>query len=142
MILYDPAHVDDLAGRAAVAQEELPDACPVGVLVDRRVEDRASGLPLSPWVVITIRIVVEQLGSFPYVATIGGFVVSGADIIVLTEEAGGLYRVERAEPGDWFDTFRDRRWAIGPGASVLVRGQPRDWFRVMTDLAAVGESGT
>jgi hypothetical protein len=137
--LYDPLRVDDLVGRASFAQGDLPEVCPGGVLLDRRLTDRSPGIPLSPWTALGIQLSLVRMGPFPYVATIGGFVVDGADFIGLTGGAGGLYRLERAAPGSWFDSFRGRRWAIGPGASVLVYGQPRDWLRAAVGRTAMGE---
>jgi hypothetical protein len=140
--LYDPSRVDDLVGRGQFRQEDLPDVCPIGVLVDRRVADASSGLPLSPWTALHLQVVIQRAGSFPYVATIGGFVVTGADLVGVHGEGEGLYRLERTAPGKWFDSFRGRRWAIGPGASVLVCGQPRDWLSAVAGATAVGESPT
>ena len=64
----------------------------------------------------------------PMVATVGGFVAVGADILDLRacSPAGARRDLVLAEPGQWFEHFRGRRLAVGPGRDFLLHGwRPR-----------------
>ena len=56
-------------------------------------------------------------------ATTAGFVTVGADLLAVTVTGDGDgSRLTLAEPGPWFDTFRERRYATGPGRTWWIRG--------------------
>ena len=75
----------------------------------------------SPWTCVWMRSRIERHGYLPLVATLAGFVVSGADIRDATT-AGTL---NLAEPGPWFRTFEGRRLTTGPGRSWWIHGLDR-----------------
>lgn len=76
---------------------------------------------LSAYTRLEIRLRVASEGFVPFVATVSGFVVLGADIAAVYAEAAGSGRrtprceFELREPGAWFDVWQGRRLATGPG---------------------------
>ena len=81
----------------------------------------ACGWGYSPWTTVWLRVRIERHGAFPLVATVGGFVVAGANI----EYVGTDGRLDLAEAGDWFEPLRERRLVTGPGRDWWIRGLDR-----------------
>jgi hypothetical protein len=121
--LYDRQSVRDLANRPSIDWRTVFETCPEGIFVARRaldvtrshaelVEQASNGWDgLDPWVRVAMSFQIEKLGGLPFVATVAGVVVLGADIV------GGRPRcgLRLAEPGEWFERLRGARLSTGPG---------------------------
>ena len=140
-VLYDEARVAELAERPSVEWPGLEQHCPAGVFVSRRefpvMAGRAEQLAalsrgwsaISPWIWIAMSHRIRSHGHFPFVATVGGLVVLGADIV----EVRGLSELVLAQPGPWFEavsrhwlpTGRGRPWllSLGPGTATVTQTQ-------------------
>jgi hypothetical protein len=135
-LLYDEARVTELAERPSTPWRELGQRCPEGVFVSRRafpatgsraeqVAALSSGWSsVSPWRLVAMSHWIQGHGYFPFVATIGGLVVLGADIV----QVRGLSELTLAPPGSWFDvtaghwlpTGPGRPWALYPGPPIAA----------------------
>lgn len=73
----------------------------------------------SPLLRVHLRRRIAEHGALPMIATVGGFVVLGADVTDLHPSPDGgspppsLMRM--AGPGDWFAGFEERWFGTGPG---------------------------
>ena len=134
-LLYRAVVVDDLTRWPLVDGTAVDAACPSGVFVARRNFDVMSprraqlgvlreGWDLSPWTRVWIRAVCARDGRLPFVATVAGFVVLGAEIIGVALAAERRCRLEFRDPGMWFDTLRSARFPTGPGRDWVLRGSP------------------
>jgi len=133
--LYQEEAVLELASRRPMTQDEVSAACPGLLFVARRwvdllasPEDQVETLTRH-WDLgvrgsnIVLVVQTRVRGSVPFVATLCGFVVFGADLRRLMGERGGrTYRMEVEAPGDWFEAFRGRRLHYGPGRDFVLRG--------------------
>jgi hypothetical protein len=119
--VYDRDQVAELIARPPVLDAELDDRFPHGLFVARRTRGLDAGWKFSPWTCVWMRVRIERHGSFPLVATIGGYVVHGADILDATT-AGTLRLAER---GPWFAPLLGRRLPTGPGRPWWIRGLDR-----------------
>ena len=128
-LLYDADLVRALATRRHVRLADIPAVCRAGLFVARLNPTRLKGTPspggwhVSPWVRVRIRSRIEATGSFPFLATVAGYVTEGADITGFDFDHEG--DVERTSfktltPGPWFDTFQGRRFDTGPGGPWLL----------------------
>jgi hypothetical protein len=132
MTLYDRARVLDLAERRSVRWIDLDEPCPAGFFVSRRDFPVAAERPdqlaalsggwgaVCPWNWVAMAYQVGRYGSFPFIATIGGFVVLGADIV----KTAGLCELTLERPGSWFDTVEDSWLPTGPGRPWKLRLGP------------------
>jgi hypothetical protein len=130
--LYEEERVTELAERPSVSRPEVELLCPAGFFVSRRNFPATSPRPeqlaalsngwdaVSPWQWIAVRFQLEAYGSFPFVATIGGLVVLGADIV----EARGLLGLELRNPGAWFDGLEGRWFPTGQGRPWVLHVGP------------------
>ncbi len=125
--LYDEGQVRAVAERPLVEESVLPVLCPHGLYIARqprsltvdagsRWEDLTSaldGMPRMPGLtaaVLSVR--VRVAGRLPWVATICGFVLVGADLTGFREDRSGAGRVTSfalERPGEWFAAFDARR---------------------------------
>lgn len=133
-LLYDEAHVRELALSPYVDEADAEAACPRGVFVARRLIDvsrpederlalLADDWGLSTWSALRIRVLVERRGHVPLVATVGGFVTTGAEITGVLRAGPDTYHLALRAPGDWFEVFQGRRFPTGPGRPwVLWKG--------------------
>lgn len=139
--LFDAARVEHLVTWPTLEEAAIDAACPWGLFVGRRqpqrpvTSDGQWGRAGVEWDMpaVTgawIRICVDRHGFLPFVQTVGGFVVLGADIVdvrVVTHGDGGLQQRERRlllrEPGAWFDALQHRRLVTGAGPPYLIRGR-------------------
>ena len=144
-LLYEDARVRALLDWPVVDPVALRDTCKQGLFVARLRDLRSepgnaepgnaepNSLPggdlaqrqwqLSPWVRLEMRRVVEAQGFLPLVATVCGFVASGADITAVWPGASGSGQgstLDLEEPGTWFEEFRNRRFVTGPGSAWLL----------------------
>jgi hypothetical protein len=131
--LYDERLVRDLASRPAVDPAELATRCPFGLYVARVPRsltvdlaapwtDTAAALsrmPTMPALTAALLQVRMRLSErrLPWVATVSGFVVLGADLVGIAapEEAaaGQWFRLE--PPGEWFAAVDGRWFPTGRG---------------------------
>ena len=141
-VLYDRARVESLVDRAQVPLDhrdvdDLPAACRGGTLVvrlsPRRPDDGSSRswqgadttapreeqwdaarmwFRMSPWTRVLLRSRASTGRPAPFVATVGGFVVLGADVLGVDVEARGT-SLRLGEPGDWFECWREGRFEGG-----------------------------
>jgi hypothetical protein len=123
MSFYDQAKVEELAARPMVRWPDAMKWSPGGFFVSRRsfpaTSPRAEQVAaltggwgsISPWEWVTAGLQLKQHGALPFVATVGGLVVLGADIV----ELRGLSQLVLEEPGPWFDDVAGRWFPTGPG---------------------------
>ena len=133
---FDEDAVAELVARP-LAQDDLVDrACPDGVLILRRWfradlpwEDRAAALApawrFSPWTRVELQIAIGKRSSVPVVATIGGFVAAGCDLVSVRSDSTSSYVLGLVAPGAWFGPLEDTRLEAGPGTAWIYRG--RQW---------------
>lgn len=122
-VLYDDGRVAELAARPSLDWPDAEQWSPGGFFVSRRDfpatssrADQVAALSgdwgsVCPWEWLVVQLQVNQHGSFPFVATVGGLVVLGADIV----EVRGLSKVVLADPGPWFDDVAECWFPTGPG---------------------------
>ncbi len=131
-LLHDPVRVHALARRTFVEEDEVDQVAPDLLVLRRDVhamaplheisETLSTGWDFSAYTRVAVRVRIERRGGrLPVVATTAGFVTAGADLLAVTVDDGDS-RLTLAEPGGWFDTFRDRRYATGPGRPWWIRG--------------------
>jgi hypothetical protein len=133
--------VRELADRPWLDEPAQDEACPRGVYLARLA--RGTQLDLTrPWPEITAQVVrmppmpamttallgvsVHAAGGrLPWVATLHGFVVHGADLTGFDTEDADDRRFLLEPPGAWFDTWRHRRVAARRGGRPWVIRRPR-----------------
>jgi hypothetical protein len=130
-LLYDRDAVDALLARPRVDDGVLATVGPPGLFVARRpgsVEAIASGWPMSPYTAVELVVGAQRRGFVPLVATLGGFVTLGAEILDVQPEPGSTNlrpsrRLTLRPAGEWFEAYRERRLPTGPGRPwALLRG--------------------
>lgn len=131
--LYDEASVRDLLSRPCLGAIDLDPACREEMFVARVSPAAAaggqeavrSGWRLSPYARLRIRVRVDRDGFMPFVATVCGFVVLGANLVdarpdqrpdVEANSTDERTVLDVEPPGAWFDTFRASRFVTGPGS--------------------------
>ena len=132
-VLYEGDRVDALVRRPTVEPDAVARHCPEGLFLDRRVTDVRRFDPLGVAAVDELRlgwlngallaVSVDLNGSLPYVATVCGFVVLGAEITGVRSGVPGHFSLELTEPGAWFEAWRGRRWPTGPGREWSLLGR-------------------
>jgi hypothetical protein len=140
-VLFDAEHVGALADRPWLEDHAQEEACPLGVYIGRLA--RTVEIDLTrPWPEVTARIdrrptmptmtaalleasVTAAGGRLPWVATLHGFVVHGADLtgFDVAEDARTRFRLE--QPGPWFDAWRQHRITVRPGDRPWRVRRPR-----------------
>lgn len=122
-ILHDRAAVESLASRPLLGPW-MPEVCRQGTFVARLGQRRADAsapeaeqlrAASGPWRLsalarVKLHVMVDGRGFLPFVATTGGFVVLGAEVVGVT----GAHLSLRP-PGDWFDSWRGGRLPTAPG---------------------------
>jgi len=138
--LYDEDRVQALARRDVLTWPEVEDRCPAGFFVSRREfpalaprDEQLAALAggwgeVSPWTWLVAHFQIERHGSLPFIATIGGLVVVGAEI---TGKRGASEFVLQ-EPGPWFDGMAGCWFATGPGRPWVLHLGPLALERVGT----------
>lgn len=136
-LLYDADEVVALVGRAPLGDQEVRELCPHGLFVARRPADRladlADGWGIGVLTAAWIRIRIGRAGHVPLVATVGGFVTAGAEIIYVDTWVGDdpsrpASTLTLRTAGPWLTALLGRRLALGPG---------RPWSLVGFDLLPV-----
>lgn len=136
-VLYEAAEVERLLSRPWVQPRGIERAfvarLAAGRLVLRQGAAAAeTGAELEQvrhgWVTdaitrVRLRLAVEEQGYFPFVATVSGFVVLGADIVGV-----GVRTLELAPPGAWWKRYAGHRLATGRGHhwTFWPESDPRD----------------
>jgi hypothetical protein len=130
-LLYEEKRVRSLVDWPLVDSGVLRETCAQGLFVARvtglertQGPDLVAGLALrpwqlSPWASLEMRRVIEAQGVLPLVATVCGFVATGADITAVWPGREGS-TLALDEPGAWFEQFTNRRLVTGPGSSWLL----------------------
>lgn len=141
-LLYDEARVRDLAAWPELTSAEVLRACPHGLFVarvpGRQVPDAVrEGWPLSVPIRVVLRLRAAEGRPLPLIATVSGFVATGAEVVGVTPEQreARTSRLELAPPGAWFEQLRRRRFDTGPGKSWLIWPN-QSW--VVADRAPAG----
>jgi hypothetical protein len=139
VVVYDEGAVLALAERPWVDEADLRRACPHGFYLGRlartlsldltlpweQVGAQVRQLPAMPW--LTSGLLAARVGLFgrlPWVATLCGLVVHGADLTGFDEPPGGrvAFRLER--PGTWFEALEGRWFPTGRGGRPWVIRDP------------------
>ena len=122
-VLYEEARVAELAARPSIYWPDAAEWSPGGFFVSRRAfpatgsrSEQLAALSggwtsVSPWAWLLVALQLQRHGPFPFVATVGGLVVLGADIV----EVRGFSTLELQEPGPWFDDVAGCWFPTGPG---------------------------
>jgi hypothetical protein len=138
--LYEDERVCAVAARPRVKGRDIAEICPAGLFIARRqvdltspreeqVQALASGWgEISPWLKLRMGFRISSYGSFPFVATVAGFVVFGAELVAFQSPAEVLLQ----PPGAWFARLEDHRLLSGPGRPWVVHlgVLPRDHAHV------------
>jgi hypothetical protein len=138
-LLYEEERVRELTTRPVVAADVVDELCPHGLFLgrvsrDRRIEVSAgrreleqavcAGWRLSPFHRVLIISRVQRFGPMPFLATLCGYVVLGAEVLDLAPAEGDSTAFTLAEPGAWFARFERGRLLAGAGRSCLIWGWP------------------
>ncbi|RLV48909.1 hypothetical protein D9V37_09940 [Nocardioides mangrovicus] len=129
-LLYETHRVAALASRPVLGAATLRRECPRGWFVARRGEparlatraDQLSALSegwddVSFWTMFAMGYDLDRSrGPFAFIATVGGCVYLGADLVGLQGR-----RLVLADPGPWFEVFRGTRLPTGPGRPWHIR---------------------
>lgn len=134
IVAYDETRVQELAARPWVDENALMTACRWGVHVARLARGRAVDFG-RPWkdvaadlavqpalpamTAVTHAARVQMSGGLPWVATVSGFVVFGAETTGWQPTDDGTIAFVLRPPGPWFGDL-ERRW--------FARGRGRHWF--------------
>jgi hypothetical protein len=129
--LYDEDTVTRLAARPVLTDEQLTGACPFGLFVARAAPEVWRFAPTSS---VWINTRIERHGALPFVTTVCGFVVKGAEITRTVPVRGGGYQLELRDPADWFEQLRDHRLLTGRGRPWVLLG----WHGFSPELRTVG----
>jgi len=134
-LLYDEDRVRTLAARPPLTPGDITAACPHGVFVarlgpghrlDLTLDAQARLEPASgPWAMAlavwaTVRAAAFLGRSIPLLATVGGVVVQGAEILDAHGAGEAGYRLVLDEPGRWCEPLLGRRWLPGRGGPPLL----------------------
>jgi hypothetical protein len=123
-LLYDEARVRALLEWPAVDPSALDGARRSGIFLARvmgPIDGRTWNL--SPYTRLQIRLAIETQGYLPFIATVCGFVASGANITAVWPGSSGSGEdstLDLDEPGEWFAPFRSSRFVTGPGGAWLL----------------------
>jgi hypothetical protein len=138
-VFFDREAVRALASRPLLDDDGQQEACPRGVYLARL--SRSSGIDLTrPWADIAeqvdrvpamptmttalLEVSVRITGRLPWVATLHGFVVLGADLTGLDVRSDG-HRFRLDPPGEWYAAWHHHRVASKPGGRPWVIRRPR-----------------
>lgn len=126
-LLYDAAAVCRLLERPALAAANLDEVCRREMFVARvrradvlasweeRLAAVRTGWHLSPYARLRIKLRVERDGFLPFLATVCGFVVLGADLVAALRAPDDRTVLDLRQPGAWFTPLQHTRFVTGPG---------------------------
>ena len=131
-LLYDVHLVRELAARPHAQASKMTRLCRRGTFVARlnplSPPRSEPGWYVSPWARVWIRHSISTVGYYPFVATVSGFVVQGAEVIDVELHPHGIQvrtSFVTRPAGEWYDAFRGKRFSTGPGGPWLIwRGPP------------------
>jgi hypothetical protein len=169
LLLYDHARVEELVSRVGARPELDPGAldpiCRRGVFTARVGPRREEASPYRAWkgadmtaptseqldgvrlwwqlstlTRVLLKSRVERDGYFPFLATVAGFVVVGADIVGLEPGRPEGTAFCLREPSPWFDTFRVARLPVTQGGPwqfwspqiAAARALPSPWVTTIS----------
>jgi hypothetical protein len=133
-LLYDADRVQALVERYAAMPpverlpgDELPGVCRRGTFIahlppatDRAATDLGAAAGrrwrISPLTGLVLRTRLERDPPLPLVGVTSTFVVLGAEVVGIERDADGV-AFELVGPGEWFETWRDRRFTRGAGGT-------------------------
>ncbi|HET7070869.1 MAG TPA: hypothetical protein VFI40_08600 [Nocardioides sp.] len=138
-VFFDGDRVRELAERSSLDRQAQEASCPRGVYIARL--SRATVLDLTrPWADVTrqvnrvprmptmtvalLEVHLRIAGRLPWVATLHGFVVHGAELVGFETDPDGVGRFRLEAPGEWFAAWRDRRLPGTPGGRPWVIRRP------------------
>jgi hypothetical protein len=139
-VLYDEAAVRALAARPEVDPDELAAACPHGLFIARidrsRPVDVTTGWadlarqlslqpPMPGMTRALLGVRMTAYPNLPWVATLCGHVVLGADAAHADLAAGGRIAFTLAPPSSWFAVLVDRVLPTSRGGRPWVVWTPR-----------------
>jgi hypothetical protein len=98
---------------------------------------------MSSFTRVMLKLKVEQDGYFPFLATVAGFVVVGADIVGLERARPEGTAFCLREPSSWFDTLRHARlpvtrggpWQLWSPEIAAARALPSAWLTTISVTA-------
>ena len=139
-VLYDQRAVRALAARPEVEPDELAAACPHGLFIARL--DRTRGVDVTTgWAELATQVSIQPpmpamarallaarmtaYPHLPWVATLCGHVVLGADAVRADLVAGGSIAFTLAPPSSWFEVLVDRVMPTSRGGRPWVVWTPR-----------------
>ncbi|HEX3932550.1 MAG TPA: hypothetical protein VHW64_17780 [Nocardioides sp.] len=139
-LYFDRDAVRALADRPWLDESAQQAACPAGAYIARLpradppdltrpwadVVDRLDRVPRMPAMTVALLDVsVSAGGRLPWVATLDGFVVVGADLLGLTVGDDGSNRFRLERPGEWFEVWRGARLRGSRGGRPWIVRRPR-----------------
>ncbi len=139
VLLYDEQRVQAVAGRPFVEETALVSACPHGLYVSRLARTAALDLAQSwdlvasqvrqrpvmpPMTAALLAARVRLAGRLPWVATLCGFVVHGADLTGFGTEPDGRDEFRLEPPGEWYEHLEQRWLPTGRGGRPWVIWDP------------------
>lgn len=89
---------------------------------ERRLDQLADGWGFSRGTRLWLRAGIFQRGTFPLVATTGGFITVGADIVDALPTEDRSTHLELRPPGPWFVDVAGKRLPTGPGRQWAIHG--------------------
>ena len=136
-VYFQSEDVIALADRPWLSRSAQEDACPHGAYLARvsrsvtldltrpwtEVAASLAGVPTMPTMtsaLLTASVTAQPSGGLPWVATLHGFVVLGADLVGLATDAEGVNTFELQPPGDWFDAWHETRIRVTRGGRPWV----------------------
>jgi hypothetical protein len=139
-VLFDGDAVRALADRPWLDEAAQREACPHGAYIARL--SRSSSVDLTrPWAAVVgsvdgaprmptmtaalLGVLVTAAGCLPWIATLHGYVVLGADLHGFESDQARLTRFRLAPPGDWFRAWSGYRVAGPRGGRPWVILGPR-----------------
>ena len=135
VVLYEESRVLELAQRPFVDETGLVGACPHGLYVGRlartlplelslpwhQVAAQVRRLPVMPPLAGALLVArVRLFGRLPWVATLCGFVVLGADLTGFHQGSDGQIEFRLEAPGEWFGQLERRWFPTGRGGRPWV----------------------
>lgn len=132
-LLYDADAVDALVARAPLTVAEVLDTCPQGLVVARRttscLDDLVDGWDFGEVIGSWINLRAAEHGHVPLVATVGGFVTMGAEIVTVTTRVGD----DPSRPKSTLTLRPATGWVEAMSGRRLARGPGRPWSLVGFD---------
>ena len=130
-LLYEEQRVRELAARPHTKLSDLSAHCRRGTFVARlnplAPPPIGPGWYVSPWARAWIHHAISTVGYYPFVATISGYVVEGAEIIGAHPHLSGTHvrtSFTTRSAGEWFHALEGSRFRTGPGGPWLIWRAP------------------